>query len=124
MVRLLPLLLPARPSCACGLEAVLPPTTTAPTGRPRRNPGTPVAGVPGAGSPVKKYPAREKPNRAVLRNEGEKTCVPSMLATCARRVTTSALNGLSGVAGKTSPASGVLVASRGLWAGEKWLTRA
>ena len=30
--------------------------------------GTCAAGVPGVGSPVKKYPAREKPMRAVLRN--------------------------------------------------------
>src|SRR5467141_1070839 len=49
MRRLLPLLLPARPSCAWGFEAVLPPTTTAPTGRPRRKPGTVAAGVPGVG---------------------------------------------------------------------------
>ena len=40
MGRLLPLLLPARPICACGFEAALPPTTTAPTGRPARKPGT------------------------------------------------------------------------------------
>ena len=64
MCRLLPLLLPASPSCACGLDAWLPPTTTAPTGRPEINPATDAAGVPGVGSPVKKYPARENPNRA------------------------------------------------------------
>ena len=54
MVRLLPLLLPARPICACGFEAALPPTTTAPTWCPVRKPGTLAAGVPGVGSPVKK----------------------------------------------------------------------
>src|SRR5271155_3154261 len=71
--RLLSLLLPARPTCACGFDAALPPTTTAPTGSPARKPGTPAAGVPGVGSPVKKYPAREKPNRAVFTSVGENT---------------------------------------------------
>ena len=37
--RLLPLLLPASPTCACGLEAALPPTTTAPTGSSRQESG-------------------------------------------------------------------------------------
>ncbi len=39
MLRLLPLLLPARPMLACGFEAALPPTTAAPTGRPARKSG-------------------------------------------------------------------------------------
>ena len=43
------------------------------------------------GSPVKKYPAREKPARAVLSKDAEKTCVSSMLATCSRRLSTSVL---------------------------------
>src|SRR5262249_20766028 len=73
MERLLPLLLPARPTCACGFEAALPPTTTAPTGCPNRKPGTFSAGVPGVGKPVKKYPARENPKRAVFRRLEEKT---------------------------------------------------
>src|SRR6185369_3991413 len=72
MVRLLPLLLPANPICAWGFEAALPPTTTAPTGRPNKNPGTLAAGVPGVGSPVKKYPARENPTRATFTVADEK----------------------------------------------------
>ena len=98
MCRLLPLLLPASPSCACGLDAWLPPTTTAPTGSPARKPGTLAAGVPGVGSPVKKYPAREKPKRAVLSSVGENTCVSCTLNTCSRRLSKSVLNGSSGVA--------------------------
>ena len=46
---------------------------------PARKPGTLAAGVPGVGSPVKKYPAREKPKRAVLSSAGEKTCVSCRL---------------------------------------------
>src|SRR5262249_62370430 len=103
MVKLLPLLLPASPTCAVGLEAVLPPTTTAPTCRPERKPGTLAAGVPGVGSPVKKYPAREKPKRAVFRSDGEKTWVSSRLKTCSRRFRMSALYGFTGVAGRWGP---------------------
>jgi hypothetical protein len=33
----------------------------------------PAAGVPGVGSPVKKYPARENPKRAVFTTLREKT---------------------------------------------------
>ena len=54
MRRLLPLLLPAKPMDACGFDAALPPTTTAPTGFPNKKPGTVAAGVPGVGAPVKK----------------------------------------------------------------------
>ena len=61
--------------------------------RPRRprevcptNPGTLAAGVPAVGSPVKKYPARENPTRAVLTTLGENTCVSSRLKTCSRSV--------------------------------------
>src|SRR3977135_1010853 len=99
MLRLL--FLPASPSCACGLDAALPPTTTAPTGSPTRNPGTLAAGVPGGRAPAKKEPARENPTLAVLTNDGEKTCVSSSDRTCSRRVTTSLLNGSSGVAVKS-----------------------
>src|SRR3984893_503054 len=91
ILKLLPLLLPASPSCACGLDAALPPTTTAPTGSPTRNPGTLAAGVPGVGSPVKKYAARENPILAVFTNDGEKTCVSSKDRTCSRSATTSLL---------------------------------
>ena len=38
-VRSLPLLLPARPTCACGFDAALPPTTTAPTGMSQQESG-------------------------------------------------------------------------------------
>src|SRR5580693_6365240 len=104
MGRLLPLLLPAKPIEAWGLEAALPPTTTAPTGSPTRNPGTVAAGVPGVGSPRKKYPAREYPIRAVFNQLDEKTCVSSMLNTCSRKFKMSELNGSAGVA-VTSPLS-------------------
>ncbi len=98
MCRLLPLLLPAKPNCACGFDAWLPPTTTAPTGFPAINPGTMAAGLPGVGSPVKKYPARENPARAVFTTFDEKTCVSSRLKTCSRRLTRSVENASNGVA--------------------------
>jgi hypothetical protein len=50
------------------------------------------------GSPVKKYPAREKPNRAVLSSDDENTCVSCTLNTCSRRFSKSVLNGSNGVA--------------------------
>src|SRR6516162_6554107 len=71
--------------------AVRPTTSTAPTGFPSRNPGTSDAGVPGVGSPVKKYPAREKPKRATFSRVGEKTCVHSKLSTCSCRLKMSVL---------------------------------
>src|SRR5271168_2230813 len=107
MCRLLPLLLPANPIDACGFEAALPPTTTAPTGSPSRNPGTVAAGVPGVGSPAKKYPAREYPNRDTFSREGENTCVSSTLVTCIRKFNRSALYGFAGVAVKSRPSSAV-----------------
>src|SRR5260370_28405645 len=116
MRKLLPLLLPASPREACGMDAALPPTTTAPTGRPTRKPGTLAAGVPGAGSPVKKQPAREKPKRAVLSMVGENTWVSSRLTTCSRKVRMSALKGSRGVAVKVSPsAAGEIAAGECFW---------
>src|ERR1700730_8263130 len=105
ILKFLPWLLPASPSCAGGLDAALPPTTTAPTGSPTRNPSTLLAGVPGGTSPVQKKPAREKPTVAAFTKDGEKTCVSSRDKTCSRSVTTSLLNGLPGVAVKSSPSS-------------------
>src|SRR5260221_3091524 len=102
MGRLLPLLLPASPNVAAGFDAALPPTTTAPTACPSRNPGTFAAGVPGVGSPEKKYPARENPNRILFSREAEKTCVSSRLNTCSRNVKESLLKGSSGVVVKSS----------------------
>src|ERR1700688_4685275 len=98
MCRLLPLLLPARPIEACGFDAALPPTTTAPTGCPSRNPGTLACGVPGVGSPVKKYPARENPNLPTFNVDGEKMCVSSRLSTCSRNCSISELYGSAIVA--------------------------
>src|SRR5215470_2979335 len=115
MLRLLPLLLPARPMLACGFEAALPPTTTAPTGRPARNPGTDAAGVPGVGSPVKKYAAREKPNRAVFTIVGEKTCVSCTLKSCSLRRRRSVLYGSNGVAVVERLSSIVYMALRDCW---------
>ena len=124
MVRLLPLLLPASPTCACGLEAALPPTTTAPTGFPSRNPGTSAAGVPGVGSPVKKYPAREKPKRATFSSLGEKTCVSSRLSTCSCKLRMSVLYGLAVVGVKSLPLSMVYTAEKLSFVENTWSTRA
>src|SRR5579862_7476589 len=107
MCRLLPLLAPARPIDPGAFDAALPPTERAPSGSPAIRPGKEAAGVPGVGSPVKKYPAREKPIRAVLIVAGEKMCVQSMVATCSRRLSTSVVYELKLVGVKSALSSSV-----------------
>jgi len=103
VVRLLPLLSqPGRAALAGWKRATA--NNDCSDGRPRRNPGTPV-GSTGSGFAGKEIPGARKAKSRGVKEMKERRRAFFDAGHLRTRVTTSALNGLSGVAVKSSPSS-------------------